>query len=243
MMNEVEDAAERERANRAWSDAILRVVDRSFRHRWEIYDDVVRALLTPGSTWIDVGCGENAMVNDSDFGGRAHTAVGVDIFVPPPGTRRFVAATVRALPFADNSADLVTLRFVAEHLDSADALADVARVLKPGGRMVVLTTNTLSPFIAAPRLLPFGVKNWLLRTIFQVHEEDVLPTYHALNTPDAYRKGPAGLPLERLFILSDLNYTRRWMFLVLLANHLFTMLPGSAELRMNLLAVCRKPAA
>jgi len=33
------------------------------------------------------------------------------------------------------------------------------------------------------------------------------------------------------------------MFLVLLANHLFTMLPGSAELRMNLLAVCRKPAA
>jgi len=238
-MTEFEDT---ERANRAWSDAILRVVDRSFRHRWEVYDDTVRALLAPGSTWIDVGCGDNAMVNDPDFGGRAARAVGVDIFVPPPGTQRFVTATVRALPFADASADLVTLRFVAEHLDSADALADVARVLKHGGRMVVIKTNTLSPFIAAPRLLPFGVKNWLLRAIFKVQEEDVLPTYHALNTPDAYRRGPAGLALERLAVISDLNYTRRWMFLVLLANHLVTMLPGCAELRMNLLAVCRKQA-
>ncbi len=70
----------------------------------------------------------------------------------------------------------------------------------------------------------------------------MLPTYHALNTPDAFRRGPAGLPLERLWLISDLNYTRRWMFLVLLANHLFTMMPGCGDLRMNLLAVCRKPA-
>src|SRR5207244_235793 len=133
-----------ERRNRAWSDAILRAVDRRFRHRWEVYDDTVRALLVPGGTWIDVGCGDNAMVNDPDFGGRTGTAVGVDLFVPPAGTRRFVCANVRALPLRTASADLVTLRFVAEHLASAGDLADVARVLKPGGRMVVLTTNTLS---------------------------------------------------------------------------------------------------
>jgi hypothetical protein len=90
-------------------------------------------------------------------------------------------------------------------------------------------------------VLPFGTKNWLLRTIFKVHEEDVLPTYHALNTPDAFRRGPAGLPLERLWVISDLNYTRRWMFLVLLAWHAVTLAPGCADLRMNLLAVCRKP--
>jgi SAM-dependent methyltransferase len=228
-------------SNRAWSDALLRRIDPSFRHRWELYDDIVGGLLAPSATWIDVGCGDNAMV--TDYGDRAGRAVGVDRMVPVPGTRRFVRASLAALPMASASADLVTLRFVAEHLAAASDLAEAARVLKPGGRMIVLTTNTLSPLIALPRLLPFGVKNWIIRTIFKVREDDVLPTYHALNTPDAYRRGPAGLALERLWLVSDLNYTRRWMFLVLLAWHLFTRMPGCEDLRTNLLAVCRKGGA
>ncbi|WP_394779775.1 class I SAM-dependent methyltransferase, partial [Undibacterium sp.] len=46
---------------------------------------------------------------------------------------------VEKLPFADASFDLVTTRFSAHHwLDMGSAVAEMARVLKPGGTLVVI---------------------------------------------------------------------------------------------------------
>jgi ubiquinone/menaquinone biosynthesis C-methylase UbiE len=58
---------------------------------------------------------------------------------PPLTTERGVSLTTvmadaEALPFADQSFDLVTCRLAAHHFSDADrALAEFARVLKPGG--------------------------------------------------------------------------------------------------------------
>ena len=51
----------------------------------------------------------------------------------------FVIANAEALPFADNSFDLITMAFGLRNVTHQDkALAEMARVLKPGGRVLVL---------------------------------------------------------------------------------------------------------
>ncbi len=55
-------------------------------------------------------------------------------------TMRFVCGTATTLPFSDDSFDAVTLFDVIEHIDDdAGAAAEVERVIKPGG-YVLLTT-------------------------------------------------------------------------------------------------------
>lgn len=55
---------------------------------------------------------------------------------------RLLSADLTRLPFADNSFDCVTCGFVLEHLPEArPGLMEMARVLKPGGRMLLLTTE------------------------------------------------------------------------------------------------------
>ncbi len=53
-----------------------------------------------------------------------------------------VAADLSSLPFADESFDCITCGYVLEHLPEArPGLAEMARVLRPGGRMLLLTTE------------------------------------------------------------------------------------------------------
>ncbi|MCG8584697.1 MAG: class I SAM-dependent methyltransferase, partial [Pirellulales bacterium] len=54
----------------------------------------------------------------------------------------FLVADVTKLPFADATFDCVTCGYVLEHLpDARDGLSELARVMKPGGRMLLLTSE------------------------------------------------------------------------------------------------------
>jgi len=58
-----------------------------------------------------------------------------------------VQSPAEALPFADASFDLVLSHEVIEHVaDDRAALAEMARALKPGGRLVLFCPNRLYPF-------------------------------------------------------------------------------------------------
>jgi ubiquinone/menaquinone biosynthesis C-methylase UbiE len=55
---------------------------------------------------------------------------------------RFVVADLTRLPFADGSFDRVTCGYVLEHLpDARLGLAELSRVMQPGARMLLLTTE------------------------------------------------------------------------------------------------------
>ncbi|MDJ0973553.1 MAG: bifunctional demethylmenaquinone methyltransferase/2-methoxy-6-polyprenyl-1,4-benzoquinol methylase UbiE [Planctomycetota bacterium] len=55
---------------------------------------------------------------------------------------RFDVADTTALPFPDDSFDVATVGFGVRNLDNLDAgLADLCRVLRPGGRLMVLEFN------------------------------------------------------------------------------------------------------
>jgi ubiquinone/menaquinone biosynthesis C-methylase UbiE len=54
----------------------------------------------------------------------------------------FIAADLSNLPFADRSFDGVTCGYVLEHLpDPSEGLSELARVMCPGGRLLLLTTE------------------------------------------------------------------------------------------------------
>ena len=58
------------------------------------------------------------------------------------GRPRFVVADLARLPFADASFDCVTCGYVLEHLpDARLGLSELSRVMMPGARMLLLTTE------------------------------------------------------------------------------------------------------
>jgi ubiquinone/menaquinone biosynthesis C-methylase UbiE len=60
----------------------------------------------------------------------------------PVGAARYLVSDVTQLPFPSGAFDCITCGYVLEHLPEARAgLAELARVLVPGGRMLLLTSE------------------------------------------------------------------------------------------------------
>lgn len=223
--------------NTLWASSILTTIDPSFVPRWVVYKNTLEGLIGPDCTWIDVGCGDNSFVRELRH--RCRNATGVDVSVPE-NTENFVLGNINHLPFPDASADLVTLRFVVEHIERREDLAEIVRILKPGGSLLFLTTNLLSPFVGLPRILPYRIKNYLITRIFSVSETDVFPTFHRLNTPAKVRNPVKGLSVRSVTYHSDLNMTRRSVFLIYLFWHIVTMPKPLNALRSNILGLYEK---
>jgi SAM-dependent methyltransferase len=112
------------------------------------YQARVTAYLTPETRVLDLGCGRGGIVER--LGATGHWC-GVD---PDEGSLQEhrtpalprACAEATHLPFADGVFDLVTSSWVLEHLpDPALTLAEIARVLRPGGRFIFLTPNARHP--------------------------------------------------------------------------------------------------
>jgi len=101
----------------------------------------------PGERILDVGCG-NGVFWHQLFGDR--TTVGVDYSVAMcmrASARGMTAyhSDALALPFADEQFDLVYAAEIAQYFDNLSALCtELARVCRPGGRIVLSTLNRTS---------------------------------------------------------------------------------------------------
>ena len=134
-----------------------------------------RALVRPGDSVLDVGCGTGDLAFDCAARG-AGAVLGVDFAEPMLAVARakasrasrqaasvsFAAADATRLPLADASVDVWCAAFVLRNVPDLDAaLSEARRVLRPGGRLGVLEITRVE-------------RGWL-RPLARFHFERVVP--------------------------------------------------------------------
>jgi SAM-dependent methyltransferase len=106
-----------------------------------------RAGLTGAERIADVGCGNGIYLAELRRRGHAGPVVGLDRSPGMAGHSRAHAATVvadaQALPLGDDSVDVVLSLHMLYHVpDVPRAVAELRRVLRPGGTAMVATNGT-----------------------------------------------------------------------------------------------------
>ena len=124
-----------------------------------------------GREVLDVGCGDGALLRAAASRGATVTGIDADPAMVAAARRgvaevgidaRFLEGRAERLPFADASFDLVAavtvLCFVE---DAADTVCEMARVLRPGGRMVIGELGRWSLWAMIRRLRAWlGATTW-----------------------------------------------------------------------------------
>lgn len=159
----------------------------------EAYAVLISEHLSPDSVWLDAGCGSRLLEKDMDpledwLAGHCKFIVGMDLSVTSHrNVKPLLRGSLYNLPFLDNSLHLITCRMVVEHLDRpAEAFAEVARCLHPGGAFVVITPNLLNYGIfgnaVATKVLPEKLRLRLVHASDSREEKDIFPVRYKANT-------------------------------------------------------------
>jgi SAM-dependent methyltransferase len=141
---------------------------------WRVQSDTVNRLWL--ERWLPAAPAERVLKTDlfdelvgpgllSLLTARAATVVGIDVSAVTTSavSRRYPAvetlvADVRELPFPDGSFDVVVSNSTVDHLTQehqvARALGELARVLRPRGRLLITLDNPLNPVVALRNALP-----------------------------------------------------------------------------------------
>ena len=153
------------------------------------YEAVVDRLVTDDSKWLDVGGGKTVFPYNKklseELASRCDLLVGVD---PSDNIRentivhKQVHSTIEDFD-SETGFDLATLRMVAEHIDSPrPAVQSLARLIKPGGHVVIYTPNRWAPVSLAASVIPNRWHSFFTRILWNTKDEDVFPTRYKMNT-------------------------------------------------------------
>ena len=152
--------------------------------------EMVEATFPPSSRILDAGCGPGVMARK--LMERGYAVWGLDFAEPMIrqarklcGSDHFGVGDIEHMPFPDNSFDVVISLAVIEYLESDDqALREIRRVLRPGGRAVIAISNGRSPLLRLDRAL--------LRMIAVLQPAYHLVRYRCRGRPAPSLETPAG---------------------------------------------------
>jgi ubiquinone/menaquinone biosynthesis C-methylase UbiE len=155
------------------------------------YRESIRKHLLPGQRLLDAGCGRY-MKFCNEFSDTAHV-VGIDLDTVIETNNQQQPFGIRGdlgrLPFPSDHFDMVISRSVVEHLeDPGMVFREFYRVLRPGGKVVIVTPNKYDYVSLIAALTPYSWHRALVSKIFRVSEDDVFPTLYRANTISSLRK-------------------------------------------------------
>ena len=215
----------------------------------ELYRERIRKHLLPGQRLLDAGCGRS-MKFCKEFSGIA-SVVGVDLESTIETANRDFPFGVRgdlgALPFPDESFDMVISRSVVEHLaDPPRVFREFCRILRPGGKAVIITPNKYDYVSLIAAVTPYRFHRALVSWIFRVSEDDVFPTLYRANTISSIRRGLTGAGLVQAELDTINHYPAYLMFSPLLFRlgllyERITSIRAFRSLRGSILCVFEKP--
>jgi len=109
---------------------------------------IAHAQPAPHHTMLDVACGTGLVAKA--FRGRVGEIVGLDPTAAmadqaSPWLDRFVTSYAEHMPFEPAQFDLVTCRQGIQFMDAPKAAAEMARMLRPGGRIVLINLCAYGP--------------------------------------------------------------------------------------------------
>jgi demethylmenaquinone methyltransferase / 2-methoxy-6-polyprenyl-1,4-benzoquinol methylase len=142
-------------------------IDKGWRRK--VRAEIVGILADPNALVLDVACGTGDLSIELKHDAKA-TVIGTDFCRPmlavaaqkTADSLPLVEADALALSFADDVFDAVTIAFGLRNLpDHAAGLTELLRVMKPGGRLVVLECSN-------PSVPGF-------RQLFQLYFEQIVP--------------------------------------------------------------------
>jgi SAM-dependent methyltransferase len=155
----------------------------------------INSLLQPSSVVLDLGCGRGAAEDDPVpwrrdlqlLKGKCARVIGADVdpsAAENPWIDEFHLIERNRLPLPDASVNLCFADAVVEHLEDVDTFfSECARVLRPGGHLLVRTPNAWNYATVATRLIPNRFHARVLAHVQPTRkEEDVFPTVYRCNT-------------------------------------------------------------
>ncbi len=164
--------------------------------------DTILEYARPEDVVLDAGCG-SGRVFQHRLAGKVRRVVGIDATDEPrnnPNLDDALRGDLSKLPLRGESFDVAIVSHVAEHLTEPDAVfRELARALRPGGRLFLLTPNRWHYVPLGARLLSqrmhVAFNRWR-----GIDAHDVFPTAYRANTAGRLRAlaEGAGLTVERL---------------------------------------------
>ena len=137
-----------------------------------------------GATVLDIGCGPRGSL---EWATMAEARYGLDPLaavyarLSPEHAMTYVAAPAEKIPFPDDHVDVVSTFNSLDHVDDVEAVLDeIARVLKPGGHLLLITDYGHEPTPCEPQAFGLEIVT-ALRDRFEVLR------------CDAYEKRPVGM--------------------------------------------------
>jgi SAM-dependent methyltransferase len=187
--------------------------------REELFERTLAGLLDPTQRLLDAGCGADFPFV-KHYGPRVGFALGVDRCPPKVVVEKpahVLVADLEQLPLDGDRFDLVISRSVVEHLEHPQPVfRELARVLRPGGKLVFTTPNKFYYSCLIALITPESLKARYFRTVFGADAYDYFPVRYRANTRRALRRMAAAAGLRVLRLEGVRHYPYYLMFSPLL---------------------------
>jgi SAM-dependent methyltransferase len=168
----------------------------------DVFGDVLKQKVRSMDRVLEIGAG-SGHGNQAHFELRGHVAFYAGIDPDPRVVENQYLDDARvgnaeSIPFENESFDLVFHSFVAEHFQSPlPCNREIARVLKPGGRLIFLTPSRYFYATLAAQITPHSFHEFYISHFGSGRSSaEVFPTYYRLNSERSIRKQMRSSGLE-----------------------------------------------
>jgi len=216
------------------------------------YDDWVSDKIINCTVMLDAGCGSGDYWKEREGRFLGKKVVGVDISRSSVGANIIISlgaeGNLTQIPLKSESVELIICRSVFEHLTEPEKVwSEFARVLKPGGSVIISTQNKYHPVMFLSYIFPSGFRIYLKKIFIKMSlDEGTYPTHYKCNTQRAFRKMSDYAGFENEYYIQHthghgywksaiLRKTLGFMEKILSMKSLFTF-------RAHIVACYRKPA-
>ena len=161
--------------------------------------ELVRSHVKPEYRVLDAGCGKGSGLN---LKGTCEHVVGYDIdedVLSNKEVDQAIQGDVSDLDLPSDSFDLVVCAWLMEHVsDPERSFEELTRVLKPGGRLLLVTPNLYHYSMIASKFTPHSFHEWFLHRLGGKVHSHGFPTYYRANTRGKLKKlaTKSGLAVE-----------------------------------------------